>query len=145
MWAEIQREVGRFDMAVVGGIDGSGFPISYVCRPSAELASGWLAFAVEDAPTVTEGPASLLFAKHDERLFKLRSFLLKGNLRLVDREWRFIPTAFVPGMGIGGLASFVRLLRQGRRSARWYLEKRGLSRPKVDWKEVKALLEGPSG
>lgn len=142
MWAEIVREMRHFDVGVVCSVDDDGYPISFPCHPVPNPESRTLRFPRAEAPGLTEGQASLLFAKHDERLVRLRSFLAKGKLTEANGAWSFTPMSFVPGQGIGGLASYVRFLRQGRKGARTYLERRSMDRPQVDWNEIVTLLQG---
>ncbi|MCC9074657.1 hypothetical protein FKZ61_000820 [Litorilinea aerophila] len=88
------------------------------------------------------GPACLLCHRHDERLWNLKSFVVRGRL-LHDKEgWAFTPEKFIPGMGIGGLWGYVRFVLTGRRNTRRYLAARGLPRPKVPWGDWSAVLEG---
>lgn len=47
-------------------------------------------------------------------------------------------------MGVGRALSYIRFLRQGRRTATRYLRVRGLDRPAVGWDEVASLLEAVS-
>lgn len=140
MWNDVIREMRRFEGAVLTGVDVTGRPASFPCRPERDQDSKLLIVPLAAAPTLCEGTASMLFRKHDEHLVKPRSFLLKGYLRRCDDRWQFEPHTFVPGQGIGGLWSYVRLLRQGRRNTRRYLARRGLVRPEVSWAEIEQLL-----
>jgi hypothetical protein len=83
----------------------------------------------------------LLWHRHDERLWKLNSFAVRGQLLQDDRGWIIRPELFIPGVGIGGWRSYLRFLVHGRRTTRLYLERRGLPRPKFDWGEWDTLTE----
>jgi hypothetical protein len=73
-------------------------------------------------------------------LWNLRSFMIRGTLEPTgDDSWLFRPSRFVPGIGISGLAGMVRFAVAKRRTARRYLERRGLTRPRIDWVQLKAL------
>ena len=138
MWREIQRESRRFDSAVLTTVTPDG-PISVRCHPKADTTRRVL--EIHDPDDSMPGPASILYHRHDERLWKLRSCLILGQLGEDDDEWLFMPERLVPGMGVGGISSYIRFLRQGRRTATRYLEVRGLARPAVQWDEVASLLE----
>lgn len=138
MWREVRREALRFGSGVVAGFDSHGRPVSVRVRVRIEEPERNL--AVDDPHLVQVGPASVLFHRHDDRLWKLRSCLIIGTLRHEDGRWLFEPDRFVPGMGIGGPLSYVRLLVNGRRTAARYLAARGLARPEAAWGEIKELL-----
>ena len=138
MWREIRRETRRFDSAVLTMLNPDG-PVSTRCRPDLSPTQHTLLVGVVDDPW--PGPASILYHRHDDRLWKLRSCLILGQLRREVDDWLFVPERFVPGMGVGGVFSYIRFLRQGRRTATRYLRVRGLDRPTVEWDEVASLLE----
>ena len=140
MWSDIARYAPRFSTAVLTGTDRSGYPASVRCRPRLDHEARELVVAVVDAPTLLKGPAGLLFHRHDERLIRLYSFLVRGRLDRDGELWRLAPSAFVPGQGIGGMRSYVRLLRQGRSNARRHLQREGVEAPEVPWDEYRELL-----
>jgi hypothetical protein len=138
MWRDTERESRRFDTAVLSTVTESG-PRSVRCRATADL--GRPVLVIDDPGDSRPGPASLLYHRHDERLWKLRSCLIIGRLDQEGTEWQFVPERFVPGMGVGGPLSYLRFLRKGRSTAARYLEKRGLVRPEVEWDEITSLLD----
>lgn len=138
MWRDVERESGRFDSAVLSTVTESG-PISVRCRATADPRRRIL--VVHDPGASRPGPASILYHRHDERLWKLRSCLIVGRLEKSDSEWAFVAERFVPGMGVGGPLSYLRFLRKGRSTAARYLERRGLPRPEVAWDEIGLLLD----
>jgi hypothetical protein len=140
MWSEIKRYLPRFKSAVLTGLDAGGRPFSLRCKPQPDVAGGLRLDLPGELP-FEPGPACLLFHSHDERLWNLLSFVLRGTLETDPQGWVFHPEQFIPGMGIGGLMSFVRFLRHGRRTTRRYLAKRGLPRPRVPWDEWQAVFD----
>ncbi len=138
MWRDTERESRRFETAVLSTVTEAG-PISTRCRPTADSSRRTL--VIDDPGDSRPGPASLLYHRHDERLWKLRSCLIPGRLEHEGDEWLFVPERFVPGMGVGGPLSYLRFLRKGRRTAAHYLERRGLARPEVEWDEIALLLD----
>jgi len=139
VWAEITKHLYQFESAILSGLDQSGYPFSVRCRPypdpsGDEVLSLWLPPDTDLRP----GPASLLCHRHDENLWNLKSFLVRGVLRKDDGGWSFQPSRFISGPGIGGLPAMLRFFTRSRRNARRYLEKRGLTRPRIPWDEIKA-------
>lgn len=139
MWREVRREAARFRSGVVAGLGRDGGPVSARCGSRVDAVRRVL--VIEDPYPVEAGKASLLYHRHDERLWKLRSCLITGWLSRHGGEWLFQPERFVPGMGIGGPLSYVRLLVRGRRTASQYLRERGLDRPPVAWQDIYELLD----
>lgn len=141
MWSDIARYAPRFASAVLTVVDADGFPSSRRCRPTLDPAQQLLRLDLPAGAPVMAGPASLLFHRHDERLWRLLSFLLLGDLVAMDGGWIFRPARFLPGMGIGGLRGYWRFVMQGRRTTREYLARRGLPRPQIPWDEMRAGVE----
>ncbi len=140
MWAEINRYLPRFKSAVLSGLEAEGRPFSLRCRPQPDGAGG-LRLELPAYVPLEAGPASLLCHSHNENLWNLLSFVLRGQLEKEGQAWVFRPEQFIPGAGIGGLISYVRFLRDGRRTTRRYLEKRGLDRPRVPWQEMQEIFD----
>lgn len=140
MWAEIMRYAPTFPGAVLTTVDADGYPVSARCRPRPDPDQEVLTIAADQVADAAEGPASLLFHTHDEKLVKLRSFVLRGTLRRHADGGRFVPSAFVPGQGLGMARGYVRLLRQGRAGSRDYLARHGLTAPAVPWEEIRQLV-----
>jgi hypothetical protein len=66
--------------------------------------------------------------------------MVRGNLEPAGGDtWLFRPSRFVPGIGIDGVAGLVRFALAKRRIARRYLKRRGLTRPRIDWAQLKAV------
>jgi hypothetical protein len=146
MWAEITRHLYRFESAVLSGLDEEGYPFSVRCRPYSDVSgAGVLTVWLPPGTPLRPGPASLLCHSHDENLWNLESFLLRGHLVKDAGGWSFEPGQFIPGAGIGGHLGKIRFLTGSRRRARRYLEQRGLARPRIPWDEIKAARKAFSG
>lgn len=139
MWDEINKHLPSFESAVLTGLDGEGYPYSARCLPRPDPEARVLKTRLPAGIPVQPGPASLLCHRHDEDLWNLKSFLLRGVLARDDEDWVFRPERLVPGAGIGGPTSMVRFVLASRRSAKRYLEKRGLPRPRIPWAEVQEI------
>ena len=147
MWADISRYLPKFNSAVLSGLDTAGRPFSVRCHTQADSANQVLrlqtdavGFAQWAAP-LEPGPACLLFHKHDDRLWNLLSFVVRGTLERNEQGWALRPVQFIPGVGIGGLMSYVRFLVDGRRTTNRYLRKRGLARPSIPWHEWQEVFD----
>jgi hypothetical protein len=141
MWPDIVRRLPQFPSAVLSGVDGSGYPVSVRCTPQPDGAAQVLRLALPAGLDLQPGPAWLLCHRHDERLWNLKAFAVPGRLEQDAAGWLLRPRRFLPGIGIGGLWSYVRYLVDARRNAHRYLERRGLPRPKIPWDELTAMLE----
>jgi hypothetical protein len=145
MWAEITGHLYEFESAVLSGLDEAGYPFSVRCRPYPD-ASGTEALKIWLPPgtPVRPGPASLLCHSHDENLWNLKSFLVRGALVKDAGGWSFEPCRFIPGMGIGGLPAMIRFFISSRRKASRYLKERNLARPSIPWDEINAAKKAVS-
>lgn len=141
MWTEILKYLPDFSSAVLTGVDAAGYPISVRCKPEPSTESKVIRVQVPECAGIKAGPAGLLFHQHDEQMWNIKSFLLRGKIEKESRGWIFHPQRFAPGWGIGGLISMVRLVRSGRQTAKNYLRKRDLNRPKIQWDEIRALYD----
>jgi hypothetical protein len=140
MWTEIVKNMAAFPGAVLTSVDRDGYPFSQRCRPEADPVKQVLRVMLSEEEALRAGPACLLFHRHDDRLWNLKSFVVRGILASDSRSWYLAPQVFIPGMGIGGLPSYGRFLVQGRRTARRYLAKRGLARPRVAWEALAEMM-----
>lgn len=139
MWEQILRYLPEFESGVVTALDCSTHPFSARCVVWPEQEPR-LALALPDGLPLQTGPACMLFHRHDERLWNLKSFVVRGTLQRDESGWWMHAEQFVPGVGIGGLLSYWRFLRDGRRTAARYLAKRGLARPEIPWAEWEAVI-----
>lgn len=139
MWDEIVRLLPGFEDAVLTGLDAEGYPYGVRVRPRVDPTRQVLRVPLPAYATVQAGPASLLCHAHDEDLWNLRSFLVRGVLRREEGGWAFEPRAFVPGAGVGGPMGLVRFVRGSRQNAERYLKKRGLARPSIPWNRINEI------
>lgn len=140
MWPDVVRRLPRFGSAVLTGLDSGGDPVSLRCQPTLDHQAQVLRVAVPEGLGMVPGPAGLLCHRHDEQLWGLESFLLRGTLEPAGHGWVFRPRQLVPGMDTTLLSS-LRLLRRCRRTARRYLADRGLRRPTIPWARYAQLKD----
>jgi hypothetical protein len=144
MWAEIVARLPRCASAVLTGLDAGGDPLSIRCQPTLDQQAQVLRVLVPDGLGMMPGPAGLLCHQHNEQLWGLKSFLLRGTLEQTGHGWVFRPRQLVRGMDTTPISN-LRLLRNGRRTARRYLAARGLQRPRIPWEHYAKLKEQASG
>ena len=137
MWKMMFRHLAEFSSAVLTGIDDSGYPYSVRCRAEPDSGKQVLLINLPSSLPLQSGPASLLCHRHDELIGNQKSFVVRGKLERAADGWRFQPTQFIPGLGIGFMMGLPRITINGRINAKQYLQKRGLPRPKVNWQDVK--------
>lgn len=140
MWNDIVERLPKYKNAVITGVDPEGYPFSVRCSPQPDSTAQVLRILALDHTEIQAGPASLLCHKHDERFWNLNSFMVWGTLKKEVEGWVFYPKQFTPGAAMD-MVSFIRFVRDSRRSARQYLEKRHLSRPAVPWNEIHDLWD----
>jgi hypothetical protein len=145
MWKQLERYLPEFESAVLSGVDREGYPYSVRCQPSLEAGQQRLRVGLPTETMLQPGPACLLCHRHDEHLWNLKSFVVRGRLEQDGEGWLFCPEQFIPGVGIGGWRSYVNFVRNGRAATRAYYAKRGLPVPKVQWEEYMPLLTGQPG
>lgn len=127
------KYIKGFSEGIVSAVDAEGRPFSV--RQTTlpwDAASGTMPVKVSDVLGPVAGPASLLCHVHDENLWNMRAVLVKGKLERRGDEWVFVGTSFEP-------PSMLKLIKGVRKSARQYLEKRGLDWPKVNFDAVAEL------
>lgn len=139
MWDEVVKQLADFSTAVLTVTDSDGYPFSIRCQPAVDHSAQVLRLPLPSYANLQTGPAGLLCHKHDEALWNLKSFVVRGSLEQDGQGWLFRPQQFIPGAGMGGLMGFIQFLREGRRGAKQYLDKRGLPRPPIPWGQIKAI------
>ena len=139
MWTEAVGALARFDDAVLSGVGPDGYPVSVRVRPRPDHGRRLLVLPDELPAAFVAGPASLLCHSHDRRLWNLRSFLIRGGLEQSVHGWVLRPVALVPGTGMAGALGDIRAFIAARRRAGRYLARRGLQRPAVPWRDLRAL------
>ena len=136
-YAETARRLPAYRSAVLCALDDDGTPSLRRVRPTADPAQR--AFhLIGAAEPLRAGPASLLCHSHDDKQWNLRSMVTVGRLEARDGGWTFLPARFVPGAGTEPL-TLLRMIRQNRRTARTYLERRQQPRPRIPWHEYAAV------
>jgi hypothetical protein len=136
---EIAKHLGEFGSAVLSWVDSTGYPFSLRCHPVVDEAKQVLSLDLPSYAPATSGPAGLLCHRHDERLFGLRSFLVRGSLEQRVDRWCFRPIRFVPGAGVSGIIGDLRFTRKAQAQAKRYLAVRGLPRPAIPWQVLLRL------
>ena len=119
--------------AVVVGVAGTYFLWIF---PTLQGSANNAAVRVDlpDYVKIQSGPAGLLCHRHDEKIWNLESFMVRGSLERSDEGWLFQPKEFVSGVG-GGVVGLLKFVRNGRRRAKNHLKKRQLERPAVPWEK----------
>ena len=139
MWSDLLRVLPRFSSAVLTFRDAQGYPFSVRCHPRADEATQSFTLEIPKNVPACPGPASLLWHLHDERLWNQLSYTTRGHVEQEGAEWRYTPTHYTPGLGIGGVPAFVGFVFSARRIAAGYLSRRGLARPRVPWRQINAI------
>ena len=139
MWSDLSGVLPRFSSAVLTFRDTDGYPFSVRCHARADDATQSLTLEIPNNVPVCPGPASLLWHRHDERLWNQLSYTTRGHVELERTQWRYTPTHYTPGLGIGGVPAFVRFVFSARRIVAAYLSRRGLARPRVPWRQINAI------
>ncbi|MEV0234180.1 pyridoxamine 5'-phosphate oxidase family protein [Nonomuraea sp. NPDC050786] len=129
--------IARFPSAVLGARDASGAPLLMRTRPRAT--TNGFTIATDAADGIVPGKASLLVHRHDEQLNAMHNALIRGELRADGDQWTMIPRKVVEPGGSGRASDAFRTLRTARRSTARYLERRGLTRPRVQWDQFQML------
>lgn len=137
MWNDIVKHLPEYQSAVFTGLDSSGYPFSVRCRPKLDPSNHVLRIALPHTTRIQPGPASLLCHYADDQLWNAKSFLVRGFVLLNTSGWIFHPQRFVLGAS-SRIWNLLNLIRSGRRTAKRYLETRGLPRPKIPWTEITA-------
>lgn len=136
MWDDAAKWLDKFGEAVLTVIDGDGYPASVrVSTSGYDRASGELTVSLPAAIDGANGPASLLCHSHDEKLWSLQMITINGTAQKRDGAWIFRTESFKPPSKLAVLD----FIRNARRSAQKYLDKRGLRRPQVNWAEIKEI------
>ena len=96
MWTQITCYLPGFDTAVISGFEADGQPYSLRCHV---LVAGneLMRLQLPAGTPLVNGPACLLCHSHDERLWNLKSFAVRGSLDRDEEGWLFRPEQFIPG------------------------------------------------
>ncbi|GIE95501.1 pyridoxamine 5'-phosphate oxidase family protein [Paractinoplanes rishiriensis] len=129
------RRLADFPSAVLCGYDESGAPTMRRTRTK-PVTDG---FVLDGGDALKPGRASLLWHRHDENLADLRAFVVTGDLTRATDGCRLTPTHYVSTADRMGPLAMARMISGLRRSAARYLNRRGLSRPSIPWRDYAAL------
>ncbi|MEV6766007.1 pyridoxamine 5'-phosphate oxidase family protein [Streptomyces sp. NPDC051105] len=132
-------QLARFPTAVLAARDATGAPVLARTRP-VPTPEGFAVDVPADCPAAP-GSASLLVHRHDERLNHMHNALVRGELRETGGGPVLVPAKVVEPMGSGRASDAVSVLRSTRRATDRYLRQRGLTRPRVEWQEFRALAQ----
>lgn len=138
MWDDIIKNLADFPSAVLTGVDVYGYPFSVRCKPEPDTTSKVLRVQIPDGTGIQLGPAGLLCHRHDELLWNPKSFIVLGTLEKDSKSWILRPRRFKLGASSKSW-DMLKMISSGRRTAKRYLKKRGLPRPKIPWDETNAL------
>ena len=138
MWAEIVEKAATFQSAVLSGTDAEGYPCSVRCTPTPDHGAQVLRIATGADSAMRPGHASLLCHSHNDQLWDLRSFNVRGTLERDAQGWLLRPTAVIPEMGAANPIAMIRTIRHLRRTAANYLKQRNLPRPAIPWEKLEA-------
>ena len=142
MWDDIVKHLGDFPNAVLTAVDEEGYPFSVRCTPEPDISNQILRIKLPPYLGIQLGSASLLCHKHDELLWNFKSFMITGSLERDESGCKLVPRRFIPGPGIGNFfLALIQMIRDGRRNTKRYLDKRGLQRPKIPWKDIQDLYK----
>ena len=136
MWSELRKALALFPTVVLNWVDENGYPASARIAPRPDARAELLRFDPPAGLVPREGPASILGHSHNEQTWNLKAFLARGRLDRDASGWVFRPSAFIPGQGIGSPLDEVKGTLGLRRTAKRYLERRGLSRPAIPWDKI---------
>jgi hypothetical protein len=135
MWAEIVKNLAKYDSAVLSGVDANGFPFSIRCRPVADPERQVLRIERPSWAPLQPGPAGLLAHSHNEVMWNLVMFNLRGRLEEDGDGWLFRPVTIITG----GVSGSVMTIFGNRQRAMEFLKKRNLPRPAIPWDDYKEL------
>jgi hypothetical protein len=135
MAAQINDALERYPTAVFAGLDETGHPYSV----RAEVAQSGDDLLVHPAQPFqgTAGPASLLWHRHNGSSGDMTSLLVLGSATNTGSSWRFTPDR-LPSALTGGhdISSYEEWIADGKRRTARYLDKHGITAPKIDWDQL---------
>jgi hypothetical protein len=141
MWNEILDALEAHDNALLTGYDENGFPFSVRCLPMADRQNRRLDVEIPEEAGIQPGRASLLMHSHNEELWDLVQFLIRGTLVRGSEGHYFVPASISGTPTKPGGMDTIRNLRGMRSRANAYIKRRGIARPKVPWEDIQRLQE----
>jgi hypothetical protein len=141
VWDEILDALELHDSALLSGCDANGFPFNVRCVPTAETRTRRIALDIPDQAGIVPGKASLLMHSHDEELWNLAQFLVRGTLVRTAEGCYFVPASTSGSPRPSSMIEGMKNLWAMRKRANSYMRRRGIDRPKVPWDEVRTLQD----
>jgi hypothetical protein len=118
-------------------VDEAGYPASARIALG-DVSDDGVTVAMPAGVRFVAGRANVMGHFHNERMWDLESVLFRGRLEGEGGVWRFVPERQVGKVGRGP-RDMIRVISEARRTAQRYLDKRGLPRPAVPWRQIQAL------
>jgi hypothetical protein len=141
MWDEILDGLEQHETALLTGFDEDGFPFSIRCQPTAERKNRRLLIDIPDSARIQPGKASVLMHSHNEELWDLIQFLIRGTLVKTDEGHYFVPASVSGSPRKAGALDAIKTLRAIRRRGNAYLNNRNLPRPEVPWDDIQRFQQ----
>ncbi len=139
MWDKIYDALELHHDAVLTGYDEHGFPFSIRCMPVVDRQNRRLNVDVPESSEIQPGKASILMHSHDENLWNLVQFLIRGTLVKTSEGHYFVPASINGSPHPAGGMDAIKSLRAIRRRGNSYLERHSIQRPTVPWDDIKQL------
>ncbi len=142
MWDEILDALEAHDSALLTGFDENGFPFSVRCMPMADRKNRRLTIELpRNADQIQPGKASLLMHSHNEDLWDLAQFLIRGTLVRTGDGHYFVPASTIGAPRPASGLDAIKTLRTIRHRGNAYLNHRNIERPSVPWDDIHRLQE----
>ncbi len=121
--------------AVLSGRDPEGHPFSLRC-PARIDSETIVRLHLPPGTPLAEGPAWLLWHRHDERLGELAQLGVRGELSITSREALFHVERVLPGPGLttdGQDYDWGAEMTKMHQAAAAYMDAHGLRAPEIEW------------
>lgn len=139
MWDDLVNNLPKYANPILTGVDAGGYPFSIRCEPELDQTQERLHVNIFSELPIEQGPASLMCHSHDELLWDLSSFLVRGRLEKVATGWVFYPDKFIRSDVSSSPVAQMKGVFKMRKRAKKYLAERGLPWPTIPWDDIKAL------
>lgn len=136
---KLKDYLDSFHDAVLTGIDAQGYPVSVRCQPQFDGTNDVLRIHLPADLPMLPGAANILCHSHDEKLWKLKNFVLQGTLERQEDSILFRVQRLLPGMNVAGAPGPLTTIIRGKRTMKQILQKRGLAQPPIPWERLKQL------
>lgn len=139
MWDDAAKWLAKFPEVVLTALGPEGYPVSVrQTAPPYDSLTGQFPVVWPPGLEVVEGPAIVLCHYHDEKVWNMTTMQIKGRLERRGGLWIFISAEFRPPP-MSRLAALWNLAKTSRRNGSRYLDKRGLTRPDINWDAIEEL------